>query len=363
MSELLAHDSSFFLLLAYSNKKKCNFAGCIIRNNDKNQLSMKNMKIVVLDGYSVVGESSEVSDSAWQSLKTFGDVTVYDRTAKDQTVDRSANADIVLTNKVIIGREEMERLPNLKYIGVLATGYNVVDVEAAHERGIAVTNVPAYSTESVAQMVFAHLLTITNRTEHYALQNRAGRWNSNPDFCYWDTNLIELAGKTFGIVGLGNIGMRVAQIALAFGMKVIALTSKDKNSLPCGIESVGLEELFAKSDVLSLNCPLTDSTHYIVNADTLSLMKPTAIIINTGRGPLVDDSAVAGALSSHRIAAYCADVITQEPPKADNPLLCQSNAFFTPHVAWATKEARERLMTVAVDNVASFIAGNPKNRV
>ena len=288
-------------------------------------------------------------------------MTVYDRTKPEETVARAADAEIVLTNKVIISREIISKLPLLKYIGVLATGYNVVDINAAHERGITVTNVPAYSTESVAQMVFAHLLTVTNRTEHYAIQNRNGRWSTNPDFCYWDFPHMELAGKTFGIVGLGNIGQRVAQIALAFGMKVKALTSKD--ALPTGIEKASLVELLATSDVLSLHCPLTESTHHLINAETLRQMKPTAILINTGRGPLVDDRAVADALAEGRLAAFCADVLTEEPPKADNPLLKQPNAFITPHIAWATQEARSRLIQVATDNVRAFLNGNPVNVV
>ena len=244
---------------------------------------------------------------------------------------------------------------------MLATGYNVVDIEAARERGIVVTNVPAYSTESVAQMVFAHLLTVTNRTEHYAIQNRADKWTVNPDFCYWDFPHMELAGKTFGIVGLGNIGQRVAQIALAFGMKVKAMTSKD--SLPDGIEKASLEELLAESDVLSLHCPLTENTRHLMNDTTLRQMKPTAILINTGRGPLVDDQAVADALAEGRLAAFCADVLTEEPPKADNPLLKQPNAFTTPHIAWASTEARCRLIQVATDNVRSFLNGMPVNVV
>ena len=292
-----------------------------------------------------------------------GEVTVYDRTKPSETVERSTQAEIVLTNKVVISREVIAQLPRLKYIGVLATGYNVVDTEAAHERGIIVTNVPAYSTESVAQMVFAHLLTVTNRTEHYAIANRSGRWTANPDFCYWDFPHQELAGKTFGIVGLGNIGQRVAQIALAFGMKVKAQTSKDADALPAGIEKVTTEELLATSDVLSLHCPLTEGTHHLINAESLRQMKPTAILINTGRGPLIDDQAVADALADGRLAAFCADVLTSEPPQADNPLLQQPNAFITPHIAWATKEARVRLLQVAMDNVRAFLNGTPVNAV
>ena len=288
-------------------------------------------------------------------------LTVYDRTKSDETVARAADAEIVLTNKVILNSEVIAQLPRLKYIGVLATGYNVVDIKAAHERGIIVTNVPAYSTESVAQMVFAHLLTVTNRTEHYAIQNRDGRWSSNPDFCYWDFPHMELADKTFGVVGLGNIGLRVAQIARAFGMKVKAVTSKVQSTLPVGIEKVSLEELLATADVLSLHCPLTDSTRHMINAATLQQMKPSAILINTGRGPLVDDQAVADALAKGAIAAYCADVVTEEPPRPDNPLLQQPNAFITPHIAWASMEARVRLLKVAIDNVRLFLNGQPQN--
>ena len=315
-------------------------------------------KIVILDGY-----TANPGDRSWKGLEALGELTVYDRTKADETVARAANADIVLTNKVIINREVIAKLPRLKYVGVLATGYNVVDIEAAHERGIIVTNVPAYSTESVAQMVFAHLLTVTNRTEHYAILNRQGRWSMNPDFCYWDTEMTELAGKTFGIVGLGNIGSRVALIALAFGMKVKALTSKTADALPAGIEKASLEELLATSDVVSLHCPLTDSTRRMVNGETLRLMKPTAILINTGRGPLVDDQAIAEALEDGWLAAFCADVLTEEPPKADHPLLKQPNAFITPHIAWATKEARSRLIQVATDNVRSFLSGKAINVV
>ena len=316
------------------------------------------MMIVILDGY-----TANPGDLSWKGLEALGEVTVYDRTKPEETVARAANADIVLTNKVIINREVIVQLPHLRYIGVLATGYNVVDIEAAHERGIIVTNVPAYSTESVAQMVFAHLLTVTNRTEHYAILNRNGRWSTNPDFCYWDTEMTELAGKTFGIVGLGNIGSRVAQIALAFGMKVKALTSKNADALPTGIEKASLEDLLATSDVVSLHCPLTEKTRQMINGETLRLMKSTAILINTGRGPLVDDQAIAKALEEKRLATFCTDVLTEEPPKADHPLLKQPNAFITPHIAWATKEARGRLIQVATDNVRSFLSGQVINMV
>ena len=314
------------------------------------------MKIVILDGF-----TANPGDLSWAELEALGQVTVYERTLPSETVARAAEADMVLTNKVVVSREVMDQLPHLKYIGVLATGYNVVDIEAAHQRGITVTNVPAYSTESVAQMVFAHLLTVTNRTEHYAQENRQGRWSRNADFCYWDFSHMELAGKTFGIVGLGNIGRRVAEIALAFGMKVKAVSSK--TTLPAGIEKVSLEALLATADVLSLHCPLTDSTRHLINADTLAKMKSTAILINTGRGSLVDDQAVADALAEGRLAAFCADVLTQEPPQADNPLLKLPNAFITPHIAWASKEARVRLIQVATSNVRAFLSGTPQNVV
>ena len=314
------------------------------------------MKIVILDGF-----TANPGDLSWAELEALGQVTVYERTLPSETVARAAEADMVLTNKVVVSREVMDQLPHLKYIGVLATGYNVVDIEAAHQRGIIVTNVPAYSTESVAQMVFAHLLTVTNRTEHYAQENRQGRWSRNADFCYWDFSHMELAGKTFGIVGLGNIGRRVAEIALAFGMKVKAVSSK--TTLPAGIEKVSLEALLATADVLSLHCPLTDSTRHLINADTLAKMKSSAILINTGRGPLIDDQAVADALAEGRLAAFCADVLTQEPPQADNPLLKQPNAFITPHIAWASKEARVRLIQVATSNVRAFLSDTPQNVV
>ena len=316
------------------------------------------MKIVILDGF-----SANPGDLSWRELEDMGELTVYERTSPEDTVARAAEAEIVLTNKVVISREVIAQLPLLKYIGVLATGYNVVDIQAAHERGIIVTNVPAYSTESVAQMVFAHLLNVTNRTDHYATENRSGRWTKNKDFCYWDYPHMELAGKTFGIVGLGHIGRRVAEIALAFGMKVKALTSKSADTLPAGIGKATIEELLSTSDVISLHCPLTDTTRHLINNETLRLMKPSAILINTGRGPLVDDQAVASALAKGQLAAFCADVLTEEPPKADNPLLAQPNAFFTPHIAWASTEARIRLLQVVTCNVKAFLNGKPQNSI
>lgn len=316
------------------------------------------MKITVLDGYSV-----NPGDLSWERIASMGDLTVYDRTHGAELVERAKYADILLTNKVVLNAETLRRFPNLKYVGVLATGYNVVDIMAAHELGITVTNIPAYSTDSVAQMVFAHILNITQRVGHYAAENSDGRWSKNPDFCWWDTPLMELTGKTIGIVGLGNTGSATARIALAFGMKVKAYTSKERTQLPANIEKATLDELFSTSDIISLHCPLTETTKGIVDAERLAQMKPSAILINSGRGPLVDEAALAGALNSGEIYAAGLDVLSSEPPKADNPLLTARNCFITPHIAWATKEARTRLMDIAADNIAGFIAGKPINTV
>lgn len=316
------------------------------------------MKIVILDGFTV-----NPGDLSWSALESLAEVEVYDRTSEDQIVPRCKGAEIVLTNKVVLDSSVLNQLPRLMYIGVLATGYNVVDLEVASRQSIVVTNIPSYSTDSVAQMVFSHLLNIVNRTDHYAQENRNGRWSKNQDFCYLDHTLSELAGKRMGIVGLGNIGMAVAKIALAFNMEVIAYTSKSEEELPEGVRSVTMEELFTSSDVISLHCPLTESTRHLVNASRLRTMKPSAILINTGRGPLVCDQDVADALNSHTIAAYAADVLTEEPPKADNPLLSAKNCYLTPHIAWATYEARQRLINICVENVKAFIEGEPKNQV
>ncbi len=303
-------------------------------------------------------------DLSWEALKKLGDVTVYDRTSPSEVIERSSGAEILLTNKVIIDRKVMEQLPDLKYVGVLATGYNVVDIVAACEKGIVVTNIPSYSTASVAQMVFSLLLAITNGVEHYTADNRAGRWSCNPDFCYWDAPLMELADKTFGIVGVGNIGSKVANIALAFGMKVLALTSKTPDSLPIGVEKAAdFDHLLRNSDVLSLHCPLTESTKHLINSSTLAKMKPSAILINTGRGPLVDEQALADALNHGELRGAGVDVLSCEPPTFDNPLLYARNCYTTPHLGWATVEARQRLMDIAVANVANFIEGTPTNMV
>lgn len=310
------------------------------------------MKIVVLDGYTL-----NPGDMSWEGLEKLGEVTVYDRTLAADVVTRIGDAPVILTNKVIIDRNVMQACPHLKYIGVLATGYNVVDIDAAHQLGITVTNIPAYSTSSVAQMVFAHLLNITNDIATYAHEAKNGKWTSCPDFCYWNSPIVELAGKTMGIVGLGNIGMAVARIALAFGMKVMAATSKAQSSLPEGITATSVDDVLAASDVISLHCPLTDGTKHLICKDSIAKMKRTAILINTGRGPLVNEEHLAEALSRGDIAAFGADVLSVEPAREDNPLLKAPHCYITPHIAWATTEARTRLMNTAVENVRQFIAG------
>lgn len=321
-------------------------------------MSERKMTICVLDGL-----AANPGDLSWEPLVGLGQCTVYDRTAPDQVLERAAGAEAILTNKTVITAAHMQALPDLKYIGVLATGYNVVDIDAARQRGIVVTNIPAYSTASVAQMVFAHLLNITQRVGHYAVENSRGRWTASPDFCYWDTPLAELAGKRMGIIGLGNTGMATARIALAFGMQVVAYTSKRAEDLPQGITPCPMDELFRTADVVSLHCPLTEATRELVNARRLQTMKPTAILINTGRGPLVNEQELADALNRGTIMAAGLDVLSQEPPQADNPLLTARNCFITPHIAWATVEARTRLMQVAVDNLRHYLAGTPVNNV
>ena len=316
------------------------------------------MKIVVLDGYGL-----NPGDLSWKGMEALGELVVYDRTSPSEVMERSANAEVLITNKTVITAEHMAALPQLKYIGVLATGYNVVDIDEARHRGIVVTNIPAYSTASVAQMVFAHVLNITQRVGYYANENAKGRWTNSIDFCYWDTNLIELEGKKMGIVGLGNIGQATARIAQAFGMEILVFTSKEQSALPKGMKKVTLDELFAQSDVVSLHCPLTPDTKEMVNAARLRTMKPSAILINTGRGPLVNEQDLADALNEGRIAAAGLDVLSVEPSVFGNPLFYARNCFITPHIAWATKEARTRLMDIAVNNLKSYQEGNVINNV
>ncbi|WP_308242764.1 D-2-hydroxyacid dehydrogenase [uncultured Prevotella sp.] len=316
------------------------------------------MKIVVMDGNGV-----NPGDISWEKIEQFGQLTVYPRTTPEEVLDHVGDAEIVLTNKTVFDAEIISHLTNTKYIGVLATGYNVVDLKAAREHGIVVTNIPAYSTDSVAQMTFAHILNVTNRVDHYARASREGEWSRCPDFCYWDQPLMELSGKTIGIVGLGHIGMKVARIAHDFGMDVFALTSKDATSLPEGIQKTTLEGILGASDIISLHCPLTNSTREIINAESLAKMRKGTILVNTGRGPLVNEADVAAALHTGQLAAYCADVMCSEPPSFDNPLFQEPNAFITPHVAWATVEARLRLMDIAEGNIKAFLSGNPVNVV
>ena len=316
------------------------------------------MKIVVLDGY-----AANPGDLCWDELKALGECTVYDRTAPAEVLERSAGAEILLTNKTVITAEHIAALPGLKYIGVLATGYNIVDVAAAKEHGVIVTNIPAYSTDSVAQMVFAHILNIAQQVQHHSEEVHKGRWTDSKDFCFWDTPLLELHGKKIGIVGLGHTGYATARIAIGFGMEVYAYTSKTHFQLPPEIHKMELDELFRECDIISLHCPLTDTTREMVNAGRLRLMKPTAILINTGRGPLVNEQDLADALNNGTIFAAGVDVLSQEPPHADNPLLTAKNCYITPHIAWASTAARERLMQIMSGNIRAYQHGKPINVV
>lgn len=317
------------------------------------------MNIVVLDGFTM-----NPGDLSWSELEKLGTLKVYDRTSPEQLLERAADAEAVLTNKTVINASSLRNMPKLKYVGVLATGYNVVDIAVAKELGIAVTNIPAYSTESVAQMVFAHILNITHSVGCYAQEAHAGVWSRQADFSYTNSPIMELYGKRIGIVGFGNTGSATARIAKAFGMEVLVYTSKLQSALPEGMrKACSMDEIFSTSDIVSLHCPLNDKTAEIVNAHNLSLMKETAILINTGRGGLVNENDLAEALKSHRIKAAGLDVMVNEPPHEDNPLLGLENCFITPHIAWATYEARVRLMDLAVKNLKSFIEGNVINNV
>ena len=311
------------------------------------------MKIVVLDGY-----AANPGDLSWDAVRGDHDFVLYDRTAPEDTAARIADADIVLTNKVILNRELIQNAKNLKYIGVLATGYNVVDTAAARECNVIVTNIPAYSTDSVAQMVFALLLEICHHVGHHSERVRAGAWSACPDFCFWDYPLIELAGKTMGIIGYGRIGHRVAEIARCFGMRVIAWTRTPRDP-----ECVSLDELLAQSDVISLHCPLFPETKNLIRRETIEKMKDGVIIINTSRGPVVNDADLRDALLSGKVYAAGADVASVEPLPADNPLMGLENMFYTPHIAWATYEARCRLMDIAAKNIQAFVSGAPINVV
>ncbi|MGI9429586.1 MAG: D-2-hydroxyacid dehydrogenase [Bythopirellula sp.] len=317
----------------------------------------KTPRIVVLDGYTL-----NPGDLSWERLLSLGNCSIYDRTVSEAIVGEAAEANFVLTNKAVLSRAVIEALPQLKYIGVMATGYNVVDLDAASERQIVVTNVPIYGTASVAQMVLAHVLHFTQRVGDHSAAVQAGRWSTALDWCFWDYPQRELASMTIGIVGFGRIGRATAKLADAFGMKVLVNT-RTATELPAYASAVDLEELFRESDVVSLHCPLTPDTEKLVNADRLRMMKPTAVLINTSRGPLIDEVALADALRNRVIAAAGLDVLSVEPPPADHPLLGVENCVVTPHIAWATRSARSRLLETVVDNVAAFLAGQPQNVV
>jgi len=320
------------------------------------------MKIVVLDGYTM-----NPGDLDWGALQQIAPCEIYDRTSTDQILERAAGTEIILTNKTVLTAKTITSLPDLRYIGVLATGYNIVDIEASRSAGIVVSNIPGYGFASVAQMVFALLLEITQQVGHHDRLVHEGCWVSCPDFSFCDRPLAELASKTFGIVGCGQIGRQVAQIAKAFGMQVMIYTANpDKHHTWASeqqVKLVDLDTLFNNSDVVSLHCPLTSDTEQLANKTRLAGIKRGAILINTGRGPLLDEAAVAAALESGQLGGFGADVLSTEPPAADNPLLSAPNSFITPHIAWATREARERLYNIAVANVQAFLAGTPQNIV
>ena len=313
--------------------------------------------IVVLDGYTL-----NPGDLDWGGLEALGHCAVYERTSPRSLLERAANASIAITNKVVLCEDTLRSLSALKYVGIAATGTNVIDLEVAKKLGIVVTNVPNYGAASVAQTVMAHLLNLTQHVAEHAAAVRANRWTESPDFCFWDFPLVELAGRKIGIVGLGDIGLETAKLAHAFGMQVLA-TVQTPRDLPEFVSLVDLDTLFQQSDVVSLHCPLTEETLEMVNQQRLQQMKPSALLINTARGPLVDEQALADALNAGEIAGAGLDVLTVEPPTAGNPLFTAKNCYITPHLAWATKESRSRLMDILVNNVAAFLAGSPVNVV
>lgn len=316
------------------------------------------MKIVVLDGHAL-----NPGDLSWDCLRQFGEVTVYDRTPEDMVVNRIGDADIILLNKVVITADILDRCPSIKLICVLATGYNVVDCNAAQQRGIPVCNVPAYGTDAVAQFTFALLLEICHQVGHHDRAVHAGRWADSPDFCFWDTPQMELAGKTIGIIGFGRIGRAVGRIARAFGMNVLAYNrSRCAEGAAIG-EYVTQEELLQRSDVVSLHCPLTTENRHMINKDTIRMMKDGAILLNTARGPLVDEQALCDALSDGKLRFAAADVAAVEPIPTDSPLLRAPNCILTPHMAWAPAESRQRILDCTVASIRAFMAGSPRNTV
>jgi glycerate dehydrogenase len=319
------------------------------------------MRIVVLDGYAL-----NPGDLDWQPLESLGQLTVHNRTPVSEVIERSQGAEIVLTNKTIVSQHAIAHLPALRYIGVLATGYNVVDVRAANERGIVVTNIPGYSSTSAAQLVFALVLELVGHTSEHIRAVKEGRWANSPDWSFTVAPIRELAGKTLGIIGFGAIGKRVALVGHAFGMRVVAVGNANQkpDQLPgFRIFRYPLDEVLAISDVLTLHCPLTEQTKHLMNAESLAKMKRTAILINTARGPLVDEVALADALHKGAIAGAGLDVLSAEPPPTDNPLLSAPRCVITPHIAWASIEARKRLMQIAAENIQAFLQGKPTNVV
>lgn len=322
----------------------------------------ESMKIVILDGY-----TENPGDLSWNGFEELGDLTVYDRTPVREEAEirkRIGEAEIVITNKTPLTRGTIEACSQIRYIGALSTGYNVIDVEAARERGIPVSNIPGYATEAVAQFTFAMLLDICQQAAHHSRAVHEGRWSACPDFCFWDYPLLELAGKTMGIIGFGRIGQAVGRLANAFGMKVLAYAPHRKPELESEMCRYGeLEEVLAKADIISLHCPLFPSTEGLINQKTIACMKDGVIILNTGRGPLIAEQDLADALNSGKVYAAGLDVVSVEPVQEDNPLLKARNCLITPHIAWASKESRQRLMDTAVENLKAFLAGEPVNVV
>lgn len=317
------------------------------------------LNIVVLDGYAL-----NPGDLDWRAIESMGMLTVYDRTASDQVAARIGKAQAVFTNKTIIDSAAMDACPDMKFIGVLATGYNVVDVQAARARGITVCNIPAYSTPSVAQHTFALLLDVCNHVADHSESVHDGKWSNCPDFCYWNSPLIELSGKTMGIIGFGRIGRQVAQIAIAFGMNVLCYSRSAKDAaMPDHCRYASLQELFEQSDVITLHCPLNESTRGIICRENIAKMKDNVIILNTGRGPLVVEQDLSEALNCGKVYAAGVDVVSEEPMKEDNPLLMARNCVITPHIAWAPLESRKRLMAIAAKNLQAWIQGHPINTV
>lgn len=318
------------------------------------------MKIVVLDGY-----TENPGDLSWDGLKQFGDLTVYDRTGAEDIAERIGDAKIVFTNKTPLTQETMQRCENMKFIGVLATGYNVVDIEAASRMGITVCNVPSYGTDTVAQYTMALLLELCHHIGEHDRSVKEGEWSRCRDFCYWKHPMMELSGKTMGIIGYGRIGQKTARLAAAFGMKVLALSGHPipRERLGEGVRQAGLEELLAGSDVVSLHCPLTEKNKGLIRSETIAMMKDGAYFINTARGALVEEEDLAAALHSRKLGGAALDVAGIEPIRPDNPLLDAPNVIITPHIAWASREARERLMKIAVDNLRAYLEGAPQNVV